>query len=68
MCCGHQSKCSCKEHGNHHCSCGCHGHTHLGPDFWTKDEKIAWLQEKLDKLMETVKYYEERIEALQSEA
>ncbi len=51
--------------GHHGCSCGCGGH--FGPTFWTRDEKIAWLEKRLDGLREQVKAIEERIVALKSE-
>ena len=75
--CDHQSNCGCGEHRGHRrhgghrkhkhhgCSCGCHGH--LGPDFWTRDEKVAWLEEQIESLQKTIQKYEERIEALKGE-
>ncbi len=57
--------CNCGDKG-HHKGCGCGGHS-FGPAFWTKDEKIAWLEKRLDGLREQVQAVEERITALKSE-
>ena len=73
-CCGHKGhhggSCGCggRSHrgGHHGRSCGCGEHS-FGPALWTKDEKIAWLQERLDGLQEQVKAVEERIAALKAE-
>lgn len=70
-CCGDkgQHDCGCGGHshkGGHHGSCGCGGHS-FGPAFWTRDEKVVWLQERLDGLREQVKAVEERIAALKAE-
>jgi hypothetical protein len=75
MCgCGHKGHhksghhgCSCGCGGHHGCSCGCDEHSRFGPNFWTKDEKIAWLEKRLDDLREQVKAVEERIAALKAE-
>jgi iron-sulfur cluster repair protein YtfE (RIC family) len=76
MCCGHTGhhshhhggSCGCGEHGTHHgASCCCGGHARLGPSFWTKKEKIAWLEEYLESLREETKAVEERIAALSEE-
>ena len=74
MCCcenkgHHKSKnhgCSCGSGGHHGCSCGCGGHS-FGPALWTRDEKVAWLEKRLDGLREEVKAVEERIAALKGE-
>ncbi len=65
---------SCCKDEKHHpgggggsCSCGCGKHSHFGPAFWTKKEKIDWLQQDLDELWEEVKTVEERIDALKKE-
>jgi hypothetical protein len=34
---------------------------------WTKAEKIAWLEERLEELKKEAQAYEERIAALQAE-
>jgi len=39
----------------------------LGPGFWTKAEKVAWLEQVLEGLQEEVKAVEERIAALKGE-
>jgi len=68
MCCEDKS-----HHGGGHCSChqagscGCGDHTDIGPCFWTKKEKIAWLEEYLEDLQAEVKSIEERITALKGE-
>ena len=53
-------------HGRHSGSCCC-GHSDFGPCFWTKEEKIARLEEFLAGLQEQVKAVEERIAALREE-
>lgn len=72
---GGESMCSKTE--NHHggCQCGCYHHCpcahgrHSPSDrvFWTKAEKVAWLEEYLEGLREEVKAVEERIGKLQAE-
>lgn len=59
MCCGTKS--------HHGCSCGCGGSFHGGPHFWTKEEKIAWLEQYLEELQEGTKAIEERIAKLKEE-
>jgi hypothetical protein len=74
-CCGdkghHDCSCGCGGHshkgGHQGCSCGCGGHSGFGPALWTRDEKVAWLQERLDGLREQAKAVEERIAALKAE-
>jgi hypothetical protein len=39
----------------------------LGPFFWTKEEKFAWLEEKLEDMRTDIKTLEERIAALKKE-
>lgn len=39
----------------------------FGPRFWTKKEKIAWLEQYLEGLREEVKAVEERIATLKGE-
>jgi hypothetical protein len=66
MCGGHQH-CCCQGHGHKGGSCSCRKHGQFGPNFWTKAEKLEWLEEQLDSLREEVKAYEDRIEALKNE-
>ena len=56
-------------HGGHHHrgSCCCGGHSCFGPGLWTREEKIAWLEQVLEGLREEVQTVEERIEALKGE-
>ena len=69
MSCEHKHQ----HHKGHHCGCqrgcqcGCHGRHHAGPTFWTKAEKIAWLEEYLEELQAEAKAVQERIDALNSE-
>jgi hypothetical protein len=68
MCCGHESHHGGRRWGHHHGgSCCCGGYTRFGPRFWTKKEKIAWLEEYLEGLREEAKAVEERITALSGE-
>jgi hypothetical protein len=55
--------CGCR-HGNR-CSCG--SHFHAGPAFWTREEKLAWLQSRLEELQERAQTIQERIAALKAE-
>ena len=59
---GHSCGCGCDCGRGCNCDCGCH--SRLGPAFWTKAEKIAWLEEYLDSLRENVNKVEARIAAL----
>ena len=68
MCCGSESH----HGGGHpgcHCSgsCECGGHANLGPCFWSKKEKIAWLENYLEDLQAEVKSIKERITMLKGE-
>jgi hypothetical protein len=68
MCCGHESHHGGGHRGHHHGgSCACDGHADIGPCFWTKKEKIAWLEEYLKDFQDEVKSIEERIAALKGE-
>ena len=68
MCCGTESHHGGGHRGHHHgCSCGCGGSFGFGPRFWTKEEKIAWLEQYLEGLQEETKVVEERIAALKGE-
>ena len=66
MCCGSES-----HHGGpwaHHAgSCGCGGHSRFGPCFSTKEEKIEWLEQRLESMQEAAKGVEERIAKLKKE-
>jgi hypothetical protein len=54
--------------GHHHGgSCCCGGHSCSGPAFWTRAEKVAWLEQVLEGLREEVQAVEERIAALKGE-
>jgi hypothetical protein len=70
MCCEsrghHEGK---RPHRGHHRggSCCCGGHSCLGPGFWTRAEKVAWLEQVLEGLREEVQAVEERIAALKGE-
>jgi len=48
-------------------SCGCGGHSHIGPCFWSKKEKIAWLEEHLEDLQAEAKSIKERIATLKGD-
>ena len=64
MCCGHES-----HHGHHHSGCCCcGGGSRLAPGFWTKEEKIAWLERYLEGLQEEAKAVEERLAKFKGEA
>jgi hypothetical protein len=72
MCCereGHQGGRHRGHHRGHHHgeSCCCDGHARFGPSFWTKEEKIARLEDYLGGLQEEAKEVEERIAALRGE-
>jgi len=56
-----------EEHRHHGNVCGCGEHSHFGPDFWTKEEKIAWLEGCLESLREEVEAVEERVAAIRGE-
>ena len=68
MCCGNKSHHSGRHRGCHHSdSCACGGHACIGPCFWSKKEKIAWLEEYLEDLQAEAKSIQERIAALKGE-
>ena len=77
MCCETESHHGGRHHGGrrrgHHgcdcgcCGCGCGGHSRFERTFWTRDEKIAWLEEYLEDLQAEAKAVEERIAALKEE-
>ena len=69
MCYGNESHPVGGQRGYYHRdSCGRGGHTDIGPCFWTKREKIAWLEEHLENLQVEVKSIEKRITALKEES
>lgn len=68
--CGNTETCQCNQHQGCHsdCHCGCGGnHRHFGPSFWSKDEKITWLEQYLEDLQAEVKFIEERIATLKND-
>ena len=70
MCCESESHRGGRYRGHRHggsCGCGCGGHSRFGPRFWTKKEKVAWLEEYLGGLREEAQAVEERIAALKGE-
>ena len=68
MCCGSESHHGGGHRGCHHSgSYACGGHADIGPCFWSKKEKIAWLEEYLEDLQAEVKSIKERITALKGE-
>lgn len=68
MCCEHDDH-SCGGHGGRHRgnNCACVGHDVDGPCFWTRKEKLAYLDECLETLKTEVKSVETRIAALKEE-
>jgi hypothetical protein len=57
----------CNQHRGHDHGCGC-GQCSCGPAFWTKEEKIARLEQVLQELLEETKIVEKRLAALKKEA
>jgi hypothetical protein len=53
-------------HGHWGGSCCCE-RSGFGAGFWTKEEKIAWLEQYLESLQDEAKAVEERIAALKEE-
>jgi len=54
--------------GCHHSgSCACGGHADIGPWFWSKKEKNAWLEEYLEDLQAEGKSINERIATLKGD-
>ena len=50
------------------CSCSCGGkHHHFGPSFWSREEKITWLEQSLEDLQAEAKFIEQRIAALKGD-
>lgn len=62
---------NCEHKGHHHggrhrchqhaASCGCGGHSHFGRRFWTREERIAKLEQYLEDLRQEAQAVEERI-------
>lgn len=70
MCC-HDSKhhCDCDETPSHqHRDSCCCKKDYEDPAFWTREEKIAWLEQQRGELQETLSALEQRIAALRAEA
>lgn len=70
MCC-HDSRhhCDGDETPSHqHRDCCCCKKDHSNPAFWTREEKIAWLEQQRGELQETLSALEQRIAALRAEA
>ena len=74
MCCETESLHGSRHHGGRHrghhgcdCGCGCGGHSRFERTFWTRDEKIAQIEEYLKDLQAEAKAVEERIAALKKE-
>lgn len=66
MCCDPGSHHGGMHRSHHHGgSCGCLPHS--GHRFWTRDEKVAWLEEYLEGLQGEAKAVEERIAAMKEE-
>ena len=66
--------CESKHHHSRQCrhhhrdsSCCCGGNSYSGPSFWTRAEKIAKLEQYLEKLHEEAEAVKERIAALKGE-
>ncbi len=68
MCCGNENhQCGGHHESHQNCSCSCGGHDYSGPMFWTRDEKIAKLEEYLEGLQAEEKSIKERIDLLKKE-
>jgi hypothetical protein len=68
MCCGHDNHHGGGRGGPHLSSpCACGGHADIEPCFWTKREKIAYLEKYLEDLEIEGKFVGERIASLQGE-
>lgn len=70
MCCGFEGHHGEEHRGRHHGHRGgscCCGHSGFGVGFWTREEKIAWLEQYLGSRQDEAKAVEERIAALKAE-
>jgi hypothetical protein len=68
MCCRWKNHYGGGHRCRHHSSAFvCDGHADIGPCFWTKKEKVAWLEEYLEDLQAEAKSIKERIAALREE-
>jgi len=65
--CGNNESCCGNQPGRQHHGCDC-GQVPWGPAFWTKEEKIARLEQYLQELLEETKTVEKRLAALKKEA
>ena len=59
--------CGCRRHGHHGGDCGCGGHQPMKRRFWSREEKIAWLEHYLQDLQNEAQAVKERLAALQAE-
>ena len=63
--CGHHSGPWARHAGS--CGCGCGGHSSFDPCFSTKEEKIEWLEQRLESIQAAAKGIEERIAKLKKD-
>ncbi len=63
----HEGACGCGCGCHHWERCCCGAHFHTGPAFWTRDERVAWLESRLEELQEQSRAIQERIAALKAE-
>jgi hypothetical protein len=63
----HGGSCGCGRGCHHGDRCCCGSHFHASPAFWTRDEKVAWLESRLEELQEQVRTIQERIAVLKAE-
>lgn len=63
----HGGSCRCGCGNQHGGSCSCGRRFHASPAFWTRSEKVAWLEKELEGLQEQVQALQERIAALKGE-
>jgi hypothetical protein len=67
MCCHESKHHCCEDQSHHHHECCC-SKTHSDPAFWTRDEKVAWLEQQRDELREVLDALEGRITAIRAES
>lgn len=53
--------CGCGQQGHHGGRCGCGGHHGLKRRYWSREEKIAWLEQYLDDLENEAQAVRERL-------
>ena len=68
MCCHESKHHSCGDQPHHHHDECCCKNGHSDPAFWTRDEKISWLERQRNELQETLTALERRIAALREES